>query len=47
MERAEVKSSLLASIGYDSASKVLEVEFKNGPSRVTSTAKSNQRSTRR
>jgi hypothetical protein len=34
MERVAVKSSLLASIGYDSVTKVLEVEFKNGPSRV-------------
>lgn len=30
MERAEVKSSLLASVGYDAANKVLEVQFKNG-----------------
>lgn len=34
MERAEVKSSLLASIGYDPATELLEVEFKNGPSRI-------------
>jgi len=30
MERIAIKSSLLASIGYDPATKVLEVEFKRG-----------------
>lgn len=34
MSRTEVKSSLLKSIAYDPATKVLEVEFKNGPSKV-------------
>jgi hypothetical protein len=30
MNRIPVKSSFLAAIGYDEASKTLEVEFKNG-----------------
>lgn len=34
MERSEVKSSLLKSVGYDAATGTLEVEFSNGPSRV-------------
>jgi len=30
MDRKPVESSMMASIGYDSANSILEIEFKNG-----------------